>query len=263
MVNCIITPTAHILNIASNSPMHLLLAHIALKDSTYVANYKRLKNDHGHYLIMDNSAFELGHSMDIIDLLAAADSVNADEIVAPEVFGNLGKTIEAVHNFIPYVSKDLKIGAVTQGNSMREFLMCYETYELMSEIHVIHVPMLDPPDSPYNQVPNKTLRIMLNRIHFLNLVSELPGKRKPVHLLGLTDGAELMVQKRHKFIRSNDSSSAFIHGYFGVKYTAKGLPVDKIPTKMNFVNWDILSDWQKDCIIHNIITIKRFSEDDY
>jgi len=259
---CFIVPTPHILDMAEFSDIHLLLAHQALKDPEYVKAYKALR-DKGHYLIMDNSTFELGESISSEKLIEAAFLVQANEIVAPEVIGNISRTIDKVGTFLSSNKSDLKefkVGAVVQGESWNAFLRCFHHFLLNPHIDTIYIPMLDPEDSPYKDIPSYSLRILLNRIRFIEDVSKMFKIEKPVHLLGLTDGAELLVQRRYSFIRSNDSSSAFISGFFGHYYSSKGLPVEKIPVKMDFT-WT-LKKYQKDIVFHNIRMLKSFVEEE-
>lgn len=256
-----ITPIQHISDIASYSTYHLLLAHL-VKYPAYVEAYKQLKLQNGNsFFILDNSAFELERAYPNDLLLEAAHVVNADEVIAPEIMGDMKGTIEKVQDFISFAGVegwDKRIGAVLQGRSFKDFLKCFAAFHAMDDIQTICIPMLDPPDAPYKHVRSYTTRVVLNRILFCQIINQKFDVRKPVHLLGLTDGIELEVQRKHKWIRGNDSSSAFIHGYFGHRYTDRGLPCEKISTKMDF-NWLIKNDAQRQCIIHNIQMLKQFA----
>ena len=55
---CIITPTAYLHRYASQSSMHLVLAHLVDMDEEYANFYA----ERGEFKIMDNGAFELGQS---------------------------------------------------------------------------------------------------------------------------------------------------------------------------------------------------------
>ena len=61
---CIITPTAYLNEYASQSDTHLVLAHLVDQDDAYAAFYKEASEYDHHFLIMDNGAFEIGHSYD-------------------------------------------------------------------------------------------------------------------------------------------------------------------------------------------------------
>lgn len=258
---CFITPTYHILDIAACSKMHLLLPHVMRSDPGYFAHYKKLRK-RGDYLIMDNSLFELGFSLPPEELIAAAAAVGAQEIVAPEVYKDYKETRTLASAFAKETKKKYgtiyNIGGVVQGVFFDDFVRSFRSFLQDPYIDVIYVPMLDPEDSIYKNVDSKTLRVMLNRIYFMDHVANFLNPTKSVHLLGLVDGVELQVQKRHSFIRSNDSSSAFIHGYFYIKYNQRGLPSEKIDLKMDFA-WQIQNDYQKHCIIHNKEMIKHFA----
>jgi hypothetical protein len=74
--------------------------------------------------------------------------------------------------------------------------------------------------------------------------------------MGLSDALELQRYKgvRYYWVRSNDSSTAFVHGFNEVYYTDKGLPGEKIKQKLDFDGYNNyeLTISQKSCIHYNI-----------
>lgn len=264
---CFIVPTANIENLAAvSSDIHLLLAHKIIESSVYAKAYGELSKK-GHYIIVDNSAFELGYSMGVVDLVEAARATSAHEIVLPEVYKDKDATLKTVNESIYRVrvltnpNETYKLGAVIQSDTFNGYINCVEEFLKIDAIDVVYIPLIDPSDSPFAHVRTKTQRIMLNRIFLMNILSQHFTDRD-VHLLGLTNPFELEVQRRHKFIRSCDSSSAFIHGYFGFTINEMGLPTEKISEKMNFKNWEAVPDtykWWR--IQRNIDQIKAFCND--
>jgi hypothetical protein len=99
---CIITPTAYLEQYASQSSMHLILAHLVDTDDAYAAYYANRDTD--ELKIMDNGAFELGQSYDPEKLIELARKCRADAIVLPDYPGqNQDKTIEAAIEWAPKV----------------------------------------------------------------------------------------------------------------------------------------------------------------
>ena len=64
-------------------------------------------------------------------------------------------------------------------------------------------------------------------------------------------------QKDHSEIRSNDSSSAFVHGKARFRYTEEGLPCEKLQEKLDFFD-GYLNVKQRDDIQFNIDMMKKF-----
>jgi len=77
---CIITPTAYLEQYASQSSMHLVLAHLVDTDEQYADFYA----GRSEFKIMDNGAFELGESYAPDKLIELAHKCKADAIVLPD-----------------------------------------------------------------------------------------------------------------------------------------------------------------------------------
>ena len=99
---CIITPTAYLEKYASQSSMHLVLAHLVDKDDTYAEFYA----GRNEFKIMDNGAFELGCSYNPDMLVELGQKCKADAIVLPDYPGqDWKKTIGAAEELIPQVKE--------------------------------------------------------------------------------------------------------------------------------------------------------------
>ena len=81
---------------------HLLLAHDILdKPDEYREVYGKVREDYqDSFIILDNSIVELGHPLDLEDLLEAANIVPPDCIVIPDAMGDGEKTREMAKSFV-------------------------------------------------------------------------------------------------------------------------------------------------------------------
>jgi hypothetical protein len=81
---------------------HLLLAHDILeKPDEYREVYNKVREDYeDSFIILDNSIVELGHPLDLDDLLAAANIVPPDCIVIPDAMGDGAGTREMAKTFV-------------------------------------------------------------------------------------------------------------------------------------------------------------------
>lgn len=101
---CIITPTAYLEQYASQSSMHLILAHLVDTDDKYAEFYAGRSST--EMKIMDNGAFELGESYAPEKLIELGIKCRADAIVLPDYPGqDPDKTVEAAIALAPMVKE--------------------------------------------------------------------------------------------------------------------------------------------------------------
>jgi len=254
----IICPINWLEGFAIQSAYHLVLPNVFEKSKEYRDFYIK-QAQMGDFITLDNGAYELGYPMEPDELLEIAGKLKADEIVAPDVILNYKKTVELTEEFLEQVRDkfDGKIGAVAQGSTFGEIKECYLRFLQDSRIDTIMLPF----DIRF-EIPNArksdsfTKQRAFNRVALVNHILPL-APPKPIHLLGLSDGVELTFQKDHAEIRSNDSSSAFVHGKEGFRYTEEGLPCEKSKEKLDFFNKS-LNVKQRDNIQFNIDMMKGF-----
>lgn len=123
-------------------PVVMLLTHLVEKDETYA----RLAKEHTKtYKILDNSLIELGGALSMDRLVAAAEKIDADEIILPDVFKNGEATVKAAKESIKWLkdhgySKRFKLMAVCHGETEKEFKKCFRKLNRMREIDTIGIP---------------------------------------------------------------------------------------------------------------------------
>jgi hypothetical protein len=201
---------------------HMALAHLVGKDAEYTEFYKKVAAD-GAYVILDNGVIE-GDQQDIATICERAKSIGASEIILPDVFKNMGETLDASFEALQFVRKfypELKIMAVPQGLTVAEWVECAEEM-LTWEIDAIGVPKvlvhLDGRDARLHAIASitKTLKVLRAK-----------GKEVAVHLLGCwTTPLELTIIEMAARsgtiypVRGCDSSLPYV-------YTIKGLKIDE------------------------------------
>ena len=278
----IICPVPHLRDFAIQSDFHLILPHLYNKFPEYLEFYKeRIKK--GDFVIQDNSFFELEKSFDWRHSIEYAEDLKVSELVIPEVLNDregCKKIRESFLNNVYYKYKSkIPLLAVAQGKNAEDLIDDILDLQNVNEISTIGIPFdLRWEDLFYTQgVPSLTLRRVLNRWYVINKlveISEIVGlKLKPVHLMGLSDGIELSHyrdKEKFYFIRSNDSSSAYVHGSNLIWYNNKGLPSEKISEKLDFGS-DLNSvsiklfgntspvSLMNQCIDYNIEILKQFA----
>lgn len=265
----IICPTPHLDQFASLSDFHLVLPHL-YDDPRYKEFYKDKCNS-GDFVTQDNSVFELTNSLPIEVLIEKGNDIGVSEVVVKEVLGNGELNYLEILNSLEYCSKvnnKIPLMAVVQGSNIDSFIDYFFRINEINEISSLSIPFAidyTPGNmnliSTYNSLKSLTMRRFLNRCEVVKLIDQEAKKRnvkiKDTHLLGLSDGVELQFYKNYSWIRSNDSSSAFVHGAAGILYTEKGLPCEKISTKLDF-NYKLTTEDQENAVFFNIKKLKEF-----
>lgn len=239
----IICPVRFLQRFATQSDFHLVLPHLYAQYPEYVDFYReRIKL--GDFVVQDNSIFELGTSLTGEILYEFALDLGVSEMVAPEVLGNADASLNVLLEFLDFMSQQehkIPVQAVIQGQSFDELIAQFFRYNLLTEVSTIGLPFdLEYQVPEFSFVRSLTLRRVLSRWKLVDTINNIAVAKgitlKPVHLMGLSDGIELQKYAIKKFpwIRSNDSSSAFVHGLQLIRYSNRGLPVEKIREKLNF-----------------------------
>lgn len=215
---CIITPTEYLEAYASQSAMHLVLAHLVDTDDKYAdfyANRSELK-------IMDNGAFELGESYAPDKLIELGIKCKADVIVLPDYPAqDSDKTIQAAIDLAPRV-KDagFKTMFVPQSNigDLQGFVEAYEWAALDNdEIDIIGMSILAIPNA-IPKIHRAFSRVVMTE-HLITLGSF--NFEKHHHYLGLNSGPNLEIPSliNMKALASCDSSNPVWAGICGSEYS--------------------------------------------
>lgn len=169
--------------------IEFILLH-KLIDNEYYRNYYLNNKDNGKYKILDNSAFELGESLDMDLLMEWAEKINANEIVIPDSYGDKEKTLKLMYEFLDkYPNCKFNLMAVPQGKNLKELEFCL--YEMTSNdrVHCIG----------FNKLWRKSMNTIYGFFHQTVL-----SVNKEKHLLGVNKLFEWGLPFQHLF-RSADS----------------------------------------------------------
>ena len=154
----------------------------------------------------------------------------------------------------------MKVLGIAQGKNIQEITDSFFHLNSMDGIDYLGLPfMLDNEEEDISVgIKSLTLRRVINRWSLTSLISLIGESEdieiKPTHLFGLSDAVELQKYKgsQYYWIHSNDSSSAFVHGFAGIKYSDRGLPCEKIAQKLDFGLDVELTQSQESFINYNI-----------
>ena len=247
-------------------------AAMALENKKYFDYILRLRTLHPNmYIIMDNSAYLLGKPMPEKDFMRAYEFFSPDCIVVLDHPYQREKTLDLTEAFIKKYHGRIKAKfmGVPQGSTFAEYMLCFQLMKRYNELSVIGINMFMDWEHPDLSKLEKTDRVCRFRSTvMLNINASLAehnklkeGSFKAIHLLGLTLGRELAFATNQHMtsIRSCDSSSAFIHGYQGIRYGKEGLVKKDWEHKMDFAIQKI-SGKQLTNILHNVAVINTMKD---
>ena len=247
----VITPTPLLEDYASLvDSYHLVLAHHVHKSAKY-AEYYRRKSEEGHFVILDNSAHELGEAPETRLLVEAAKQVKASEIALPDrvFFGDdtLRESQEAIEIFRKELPGTPTMG-IPQGRTPSEFFTCFEGLRDL-EIDTIGL------SKDYEVWPGGLISLVQEMRH--------RGLEVPIHLLGwgrdLQQLYKLGEQSEVLNLRGCDSAKPIVYAAAGIR-----LPVDpeepspEYPRRSpGFFSLTRIEDWIS--AVHNINVFKLWA----
>ena len=236
-----------------------VLCHL-LEDKRY-REFFEAQGKAGRYMILDNSAFELGKPMDTEILLDRGSRLGANCIIAPDALKDYKNTLKLTEDFIGKLSNyNFEVGACVQGSNFKEWMACYLAFldmpiDKMCLTFAIdfEVPGEQKMSSPTMQRVERRVKL-IEHIHSLGLVDE----SRTYHLLGVSDCIEYERLRKFDFIDSADTSSPIVHGMNYIYYTSKGLPGEKIREKLDFTK--TFNEAQIGFINKNIEMVRSFAQ---
>lgn len=257
---CIIAPTAYLQDYATQSSMHLVLAHLVNEDGKYVDFYA----NRTEFKIMDNGAFELGASFEPDLLIELARQCKADAIVLPDYpFMSAQKTVDAAAKLIPIVKEaGFKTMFVPQSQTgdWKDWTEAYSWASWNDDIDIIGMSILGIPNA-LPHIPKAYARVVgteiLQRMNMFNF-------NKYHHYLGLNAGPALEIPAliNMKALDSCDSSGPVWAGICGQMYTKAAdsyQTTRKISKHVDFSIHRYSNEYVEDAIQNNIdLTLELF-----
>lgn len=229
-----IIPTSYldIIDSKFTPDFYMVLAHQVISDASY-ANFFAEKSKEGKHVLLDNSAFEFGGAVDDSVLLQAIDLVSPTEFILPDVLFDGNETLNRTLYFLDkHARKDVRYMAVPQGKTIDQWLESYKNLSKIPNISSIGIGAI----YAKHDVFGVDRSYISGREYILDELkaTRLLDTTKEHHLLGLGNSGHLEIEKLKKndFIRSTDSSAAFIHGMQGKKFE-KNEAYQKLKEKIN------------------------------
>ena len=259
---CIITPTAYLEKYASQSSMHLVLAHLVREDKKYADFYA----GRGEFKIMDNGAFELGESYDPDQLIDLGKRCHANAIVLPDYPFQLGqKTVDAAASLIPLVKRagfQTMFVPQSETGNWQDWVDAYSWASFNSDVDIIGMSILGIPNA-LPHIPKAYARVVATAMLQQNNVF---NKTKYHHYLGLNAGPALEIPAllNMNALDSCDSSGpvwAGICGQMYTKATESYSPSRKISKHVDFDYPMVKDPYVLEAIQNNIdLTLSLFKD---
>jgi len=214
---CIITPTAYLDRYASQSSMHLVLAHLVDTDNTYADFYA----GRDEFKIMDNGAFELGESYDPDSLIRLGGVCGADAIVLPDYpFQAPERTINAAKELGPQVREAgfyTFFAPQAEVGNLDGWIESYRWASENDDIDIIGMSILAIPNA-LPHIPRAYARVVMTQ---LLIDRGIFNFNKYHHYLGLNAGPNLEIPPliAMNALDSCDSSNPVWAGICGQMYS--------------------------------------------
>lgn len=177
----------------------MFLTHLAYKYPTYLHDAS-ICRAMGKYTILDNSLIENnGQPLTITSVCEVAETIDASEIILPDIFNDRLGTIESYKRSMEYLYHrypkgiPFNIMVVAQGKDAKEFERCYQWFEEHGEMHTIGIPKVCSLKHPQGRP-------------YFEYLWQNHNRRFDIHLLGLMYSfTELLEYENPELIRSVDT----------------------------------------------------------
>ncbi len=257
---CATVPTPHIADLGRGT-MVLALSHLVGDgDNAYARAYRALA-DAGAYVILNNGAYEAslaGTPLPTLEqTLRRAEIVGAKEIQFLEVDGDGAATVEIVRAWVrlldPALARRYVWHAIVQGKDQKDFTACFDQLADIEAVGVLGIPKVVTPRC--FEAACRTSDLAITRL--VAVTQLLQRTVKPVHLLGLEDPREVLLQRKWGTrVRSVDSTYPVSHACMGVEYAPT---VDIYPPDPNRFAFDQpLAPDVFERASHNIATLRQW-----
>lgn len=177
---------------------HLILAQKCLEDPKYREHYE-LKIRQGHFVILDNGAAELQHSIDARKVIDLGFEMGVDEICIPDALDDYLETMELFDGWSRRIPVERRLG-IPQGADWSQWTACLN--------HMLGVGIATI------GVAKRYERLQGGRAKALEIISETPeATGVHVHFLGCYDNPlrEIWVARASGWVRGIDTAAPIAH----------------------------------------------------
>jgi hypothetical protein len=223
----VIAPPSMLKWTSSMTKTHLVLAHIynSPRHIAYREYYKQAVAA-GHFVMLDNSAYELGGSVALDQLMKAAKDLQPSAVFLPDTRFKSEVTLQQVKQAIESFEREkdhgglpenMQLFAVPQGENLKDVLHCYNQL-LTLEVDGFGF---------YEEIGE--VCGFKNRAEFLWYMESQdhirPGKY--YHLLGMEENVkEVQLLGKFDWANSIDSAKPVVYALNGIAFSEKGNLVD-------------------------------------
>ncbi len=193
----------------------LLLAHEVLKDPKgYIALVDNLvpleaEKDTPRFVIMDNGVIERGDAISTSELVEAANLVEADCVVTPDVVGDMAATKRLIMDQGHLVSRDFPLMRIPQGECISDLFQCIDWLNT-------YLPQQGN-DPMYWGIPRWIANKLSTRVPIIDYINVVSIRPK-IHLLGMSqhlrDDQKSLLQRN---IMGIDSANPLVMGIRGLR----------------------------------------------
>lgn len=201
-----------------------LSKEIGFGDYMYVLLHKYLEHQEyknyidnlgdGHIVYLDNSAFELGASLDNEVLYKAFKDIKPTAVFLPDVLGDMNTTVRRTQDFLSsYPDSHAHSMAVIQGSTPEEMIECYKTFDNDSRIAYIAIPFV------FSWAKKDPMVQAIERQLLLGIMDKsVINKERKHHLLGTWCAHEFNFYREYDWVYSVDTSNPVMAALDGCRY---------------------------------------------
>jgi len=286
---CIIAPVLSLEKYSNLGDCEMALTHLIVDNPAFsfpkklreqYINYFKKKSQEGKWLILDNSAYEIGKLEEKSAsgkglapelVMQAAELIEPSIVIAQDVLCDREATLESTKSFIKFVKDKglygkFQIMGVAQGKNKEQWLESFNDLMNIPEINQIGLSKISVPLC-FGDNQHTSGCVSNARLKCTKEISDLWHQPKKVHLLGGDNMLpwELSQQKKYDWIYSNDSSACFWYGAHGWQFDPVSGSVEKIitakPDLENAANCTAAKSYlNRDLILHNISILHKMSK---
>lgn len=245
-----IVPAKH-LELISGHYYFLALSH-ACEDYDYLKFFATM-SALGKFIILDNSAVELGEPEPFKDYLEKAIAIRASQVILPDFFQNPDQTLKAAWEAIEQLAASdyqCKIMVVPQGHTMTEWVMnAYELLEVraQSKNHGLVYPTTLGASCRYTDLfgPRSNMFFAMTQ-----RIGKFNSTNLNMHFLGcyMDPVAELSHILGKPEVQGIDSSYPSVYARHHMLLTTGAFRMPRPPRDIDFINDEYNADLLKDNI---------------
>jgi hypothetical protein len=224
------------IKIAHEAPLALIPLVRELTDYDYLLahhcygkrgdEYKKLFTKRsGRLVVLDNSAFELGESIDTDQYLDLIEEIRPDWVMLPDRLGDKEKTLELSKICLDKLrdeDNDINVESlgVLQGHTLEEMVECALNFVELG-VTRLAVPSAAGAYTLLHPKLDRDMARVFGRVNLVTVLSGLFCDPVRLHLLGCSSPLEFTIYRSKStmhFIESMDTSAPVVAALLGEKY---------------------------------------------